>query len=174
MNDQSAPPAPDGLLTRSRRLDPSRSHVEFHVRHFYGLMTVKGRFARFHGELDASAQPAVTLVAEATSLDTGNRKRDTHLRSDDFFDADQHPEVRFESDSIEPVTGGYEVRGVLYAAGRQIPITAELTATATGDEYEIEASASVDHRQLGMTWSPLGILRSPSILIVRGRLTQGI
>lgn len=172
MNNQSAPPAPDTLFTGSWRLDPSRSHVEFHVRHFYGLMTVKGHFDVFHGDLDFSAQPALSLVAEAASLDTGNNKRDIHLRSGDFFDVDHHPEVRFESESVEPVTAGYEIRGVLHAAGMRVPVTAELNASATEDGYEIEASASVDHRELGMTWSPLGILRSPSTLIVRGRLTR--
>lgn len=41
---------------------------------------------------------------------------------------------------------------------------------SSGDELEVEASAHVDHRELGMTWSPLGILRAPSSLLVRGRL----
>jgi hypothetical protein len=44
--------------------------------------------------------------------------------------------------------------------------------TAVGEEFEIEATAMVDHRQLGMTWSPLGMLRAPSKLTVRGRLVR--
>ena len=59
-----------GGATGTWRLDPARSSVEFHVRHFYGLMTVKGRFDRYQGSLDLSARPAVELVIDADSLDT--------------------------------------------------------------------------------------------------------
>jgi YceI-like domain len=55
------------------RLDPARSSVEFHVRHFYGLVTVKGRFERFEGTLDLRSTPAVQLTIEADSLDTPTR-----------------------------------------------------------------------------------------------------
>lgn len=81
------------------RLDPTRSRVEFHVRHFYGLMTVKGRFDRFEGTLDLDAAPTIELTIDADSLDTKNRQRDKHLRSADFFDVTNHPQVRFASDS---------------------------------------------------------------------------
>jgi hypothetical protein len=50
-----------------------------HVRHFYGLMTVKGRFDRYHGSLDLSARPAVELTIDADSLNTKVKKRDEHL-----------------------------------------------------------------------------------------------
>jgi polyisoprenoid-binding protein YceI len=63
------------------RLDPTDSAVEFHVRHFYGLMTVKGHFDRYEGTLDLHARPAITLTIEADSLDTDQAKRDKHLRS---------------------------------------------------------------------------------------------
>src|SRR3954463_7732863 len=67
------------------RLDPARSSAEFHVRHFYGLMTVKGRFSEFEGTLNLGATPAVELTIQADSLDTKHSKRDQHLRSKDFF-----------------------------------------------------------------------------------------
>ena len=152
------------------RLDPSQSSVEFHVRHFYGLMTVKGRFDRYEGTLDLSARPAVALVVDADSLDTNQGQRDKHLRSKDFFDVAAHPQVRFEADSVEAQGETLKIRGLLYAAGNHVPVEADTTVTAAGDEYEVEASALADHRKLGMTWSPLGILRAPSKLIVRGRL----
>ena len=56
--------------TGAWRLDPGRSSVEFHVRHFYGLMTVKGRFGDYEGALDLDAVPAVELTIQAASLDT--------------------------------------------------------------------------------------------------------
>jgi polyisoprenoid-binding protein YceI len=51
-------------------LDPARSSVEFHVRHFYGLVTVKGSFKSYTGTLDLNAEPAVQLTIKAASLDT--------------------------------------------------------------------------------------------------------
>ena len=77
------------LATGSWQLDRAHSSVEFHVRHFYGLMTVKGRFERYAGTIDLSDNPAVTLTIEADSLDTKHKKRDEHLRSKDFFDVEQ-------------------------------------------------------------------------------------
>jgi polyisoprenoid-binding protein YceI len=86
------------LADGSWRLDPARSSVVFHVRHFYGLMTVKGEFADYDGTLDLGAAPAVELTIQAISLDTKLAKRDEHLRSKDFFDVARHPQVRFISD----------------------------------------------------------------------------
>jgi polyisoprenoid-binding protein YceI len=166
--------SPDALgVEQTRwRLDPARSSVEFHVRHFYGLMTVHGRFDRYQGSLDLSARPAVELVVDAESLDTKLKQRDKHLRADDFFDVVNHPQVRFEADAATLDGNTLKARGLLYAAGKQIPLDVDATVTPVGDEFEIEATAIADHRELGMTWSPLGILRAPSKLIVRGRLVR--
>ena len=58
----------NALAVGNWELDPSRSSVEFHVRHFYGLLTVKGHFDRYEGRLDLSGSPAVSLEIEAASL----------------------------------------------------------------------------------------------------------
>ena len=154
------------------RLDPARSSVEFHVRHFYGLMTVKGEFADYDGTLDLAATPAVELTLQAASLDTKQAKRDEHLRSGDFFDVGNHPQIRFGSDSVELDGDTLRVQGQLEAAGRSIPLEFDAPVREVDGELEIEAVTEADHRELGMTWSPLGILRAPSKLIVRGRLMR--
>jgi polyisoprenoid-binding protein YceI len=156
------------------RLDPARSSVEFHVRHFYGLMTVRGRFARYEGALKLAASPAIALTIDADSLDTKHKRRDQHLRSADFFDTANHPQVRFLSDSATLEGDTLQVAGRLYAAGKHIPLDvhATLRDVRADNELEIEATALADHRELGMTWSPLGIMRAPSKLIVRGRLVR--
>jgi polyisoprenoid-binding protein YceI len=160
------------VATGRWRLDRSRSSVEFRVPNLYGLQTVKGRFERYEGMLDVSSRPAVLLVVESDSLDTRNERRDEHLRSGDFFDVANHPRVRFEADAAELDGGALKVRGLLYAAGRHVPVEAAVTVSRVGDELEIEATAKVDQRELGMTWSPLGVIRAPSRLIVRGRLVR--
>jgi len=166
------PAAAAPSATGAWRLDAARSSVAFHVRHFYGLMTVKGEFADYEGTLDLSATPAVEPTIQAASLDTNLAKRDEHLRSEDFFDVERHPQVRFISDSAGLEGDTLRVRGQLHAAGRQIPLELDATVRAIDGELEIEAVTEADHRELGMMWSPLGILRAPSKLIVRGRLVR--
>ena len=166
----ASPAAP--IIDGAWRLDPARSTVAFHVRHFYGVMTVRGEFADYDGTLDLGATPAVVLTLQAASLDTKLAKRDAHLRSGDFFDVERHPQVRFISDTATLDGETLRVRGQLHAAGRQIPLELDATVREVDGELEIEAVTEADHRELGMTWSPLGILRAPSKLIVRGRLVR--
>jgi polyisoprenoid-binding protein YceI len=154
------------------RLDPTRSSVEFHVRNFYGLMTVKGRFARYDGTLDLGAHPSAQLTIDAASLDTRNPKRDKHLRSADFFDVERHPHVRFTADGATDHGEALVLRGEFEAAGEQIPLELVAAVQVVDDELEVEAVTYVDQRQLGMTWSPLGLVRSPAKLIVRARLVR--
>ena len=153
-------------------LDPTRSSVEFHVPHFYGLMTVKGHFDRYQGTLNLEERPALELTIDADSLETKHGKRDAHLRSDEFFDVANHPHVRFVADTVTLHEGTLSARGELHAAGRHVPLNVEATVRQVEGDFEVEATALVDHRELGMTWSPLGIMRAPSKLIVRGRLVN--
>src|ERR1035441_3593592 len=70
-------------------IDPGTSVLEFRVKHFWGAVTVRGRFGTVTGRLDVAASGIVsgTVEAEVASLDTGNATRDKHLRSAAFFDA---------------------------------------------------------------------------------------
>jgi polyisoprenoid-binding protein YceI len=173
-NTIPAASAARGLATGTWRLDPARSSVEFHVRHFYGLMTVNGRFDRYQGSLNLSARPAVELTIDANSLGTKVKKRDEHLRADDFFDVANHPQVRFLSNTATLEGDTLTVSGRLHAGGKDIPmeVNAELRDVGIDGELEIQATALADHRELGMVWSPMGILRAPSSLIVQGRLVR--
>jgi polyisoprenoid-binding protein YceI len=171
-DDTTTDPA-SSLETGTWILDPDRSSIEFSVPLLYGKVgTVKGGFDRFRGALDLGARPAVDLVIEADSIDTGNRRRDDHLRSADFFDADRQPEVRFESDSAVLDGETLHLSGLLRAAGESVPLDVTAIVRPVGEEFEIEASAEVDQRRLGMTYSPLGMLRPPARLTLLGRLVR--
>lgn len=154
------------------RIDPARSSVEFRVRNLYGLQTVKGRFERYDGTLDLDAQPSIELTIEAASLTTNNARRDRHLRSADFFDVENHPQVRFVSTRVMVKGDRLYVFGDLEVAGRSIRLELEGTVRPAGEELELDVSSFADHRELGMTWNRLGMMRTPSNLIVRGRLVQ--
>ena len=152
------------------RIDPTRSRVEFRTRTFWGLITVNGRFEHYDGTLDLRHEPAIELTIDAPSLDTNNTKRDKHLRSADFFDVENHPQVRFVSDSAKLDGERLTVSGRLYAAGKSIPLNLDASLRRAGDQLEVEARSSADHRTLGMNHSPLKMIRTPSELIIHGRL----
>jgi polyisoprenoid-binding protein YceI len=153
------------------QLDPQRSSIKFRARNFWGLMTVEGHFDDYEGRLDLTADPAIELTIEATSLQTGNRKRDEHLRSADFFDAENEPRVRFLSESILAGDDMLRVRGRLFARGRSIPLELEARIRNLGEEdVQIDATTTAVHRELGMTWSPLGMILPRSQLLVSGYL----
>jgi len=152
-------------------LDPTRSTVGFRVPNFWGMSTVVGHFTRFDGSYAPDGQ-AVDLTVEVASLDTGNEKRDAHLRSGEFFDAAAHPRVRFTArDVTDAGNGTLQVQGELEAAGRIVPLAFDATVRELDGELEAEATAQVDQRLFDMTWSPLGMVRSPSTLHVKARLT---
>jgi len=85
---------------------------------------------------------------------------------------ERHPQVRFVCDSAHLDGDTLRLRGQLHAAGREIPLGLDATVREIDGELEIEGVTEADHRDLAMTWSPLGILRAPSKLIVRGRLVR--
>jgi len=154
------------------RIDPTRSRVEFRTPTFWGLLTVKGHFERYEGTLDLQEDPQIELTIEAASLNTNNKMRDKHLRSADFFDVANHPQVRFVSDSAALDGERLTVSGRLYVAGTSTPVDVDARLRRVDDELEVDATAYADHLELGMSRGTLGMIRTPSELIVRGRLLR--
>ena len=163
------------LAGTRRRLDPSGSSAEFRVPNLWGLASVKGRFQRLDGwlEVDDDHQWRMELTLDAASLDTGNRRRDRHLRSAVFFDVERHPEVRFRSSGVNDHGGGrLHVEGELEAAGGRARLQVEVAVEHADGRLDLDAAATVDQRQLGMTFSPLGMVRTPTALSVHARLRR--
>jgi polyisoprenoid-binding protein YceI len=156
---------------RTWKVDPSRSTVDFSVPTAWGLATAKGRFHSFDGSYTNGPDgPEIELTIDAESLDTGNATRDRHLREDRFFQVEDYPQVRFSSTLIGPYDGRLAVTGQLKAAGHSVPLAFEVAERQDGEELELEATTMVDQRELGMTASPLGMIRTPATLHVRARL----
>ena len=110
------------------------------------------------------------MTIDAARLNTNNKMRDKHLRSDDFFDVANEPEVRFVSDRASLDGEKLSVSGRLYAAGKSIPLDVDAALRPVDGELEVGANTHADHLELGMSHGMLGMIRSPSELIVRGRL----
>jgi hypothetical protein len=108
---------------RQWTLDLARSTAEFRVRHFWSLITVSGHFDRFGGTYTVGPDSRqIELTIDADSLVTGNRRRDKHLRSADFFHVAAHPRTRFRSNSVvDAGDGTLRVSGELEAAGKMVP-----------------------------------------------------
>src|ERR687894_2795769 len=108
------------LPTGTWAVDPGHSNVEFSAKHL-GIATVRGAFNGFEGSLeigeDGSAKARGTV--EVASIDTNEDQRDTHLRSEDFFHHEVHPQLSFESTEIRAldedsflIHGDLTMRGV--------------------------------------------------------------
>ena len=114
-------PAATLIPTGTWTVDPAHSKVGFAVKHM-GIATVRGEFTSFEGTLEIGEDLSTARVygtVKAESVDTNEPQRDDHLRSPDFFDVAQFPELRFESTSIEAlddeefrITGKLTIHGV--------------------------------------------------------------
>jgi polyisoprenoid-binding protein YceI len=155
-------------------VDGDETSVEFAVKTFWGLTTVRGRFDRFDGSYEVGPDGTkIELTIDAYSLDTGNETRDEHLQSIDFFDAVARPEVRFTSTRVRDARDGtLHVEGDLEAAGEVVPLEFDATVKQADDVLEVEATTTVDQRQLGMSSGQLGMIRPPATLHVKARLSR--
>lgn len=152
-------------------LDAAESTAEFRARTYWGLVGVRGHFGRLDGAVEPDGR--LELVIDATSLDTGNRMRDRHLRSGDFFDVERHPQVRFSSAGVEETADGSpRVSGRLEAAGEAVQLELVPSVRPVGDDaLELDAETTIDQRQLGMTYRRFGI-RVPATVAVHAVLRR--
>lgn len=143
-------------------LDAANSSVRFHHKSIWGLVNVHGTFGlvRGSGEVAADGTGHGTLIIDAASLDTKNQKRDTHLRSKDFFVADDFPEITFDATQITPSADGtVQVDGELTVRG----ISHKLSFSAQHEAQSptavvLRGTVEVSRADFGMTWNQLGMI----------------
>jgi polyisoprenoid-binding protein YceI len=157
MTVSTATAVPTGTFS----VDPAHSRVEFAVKHL-GIATVRGHFGSFAGTLelsdDLSSGRAYGSV-EVASVDTQESQRDQHLRSPDFFDVENHPEIRFASTGIEPEDEGFKLVGDLTIRGITKPVQLDVRVEGTGvgpdgsERVAFSAEGVIDRNDYGMTWN---------------------
>jgi polyisoprenoid-binding protein YceI len=144
------------------KIDPAHSEVFFQVRHL--VTKVRGRFSDFEGTITyddaAPEQSSVNFSIKTSSIDTNVADRDTHLRSADFFSAEEHPTLTFRSKKITKKGGdNYDVVGDLTLRGTTKEITLPVTflGNATdpwgGKRVGFEAETTVNRKDYGLNWN---------------------
>ena len=140
------------------QLDVVHSTVGFAVKHML-FSTVRGKFndVQATAEIDEQTGSLRSVNAEISvaSVDTDNAKRDGHLRSDDFFNAERYPTITFESTSIEPEGNvNYRVDGILTIRDVSKPITLEgkLLGKMPG-RVAFEAAGQINRQDFNVTWN---------------------
>jgi polyisoprenoid-binding protein YceI len=144
------------------KIDPSHSVIEFAVKHMM-FATVKGRFARFDGEIVTGEDPTegeVNIVIDADSVDTRDEKRDEHLRSNDFFGTGEHPRLVFKSTRVEHIPGPtFRVHGDLTMKGVTRPVVLDATFNGSGVNpwgqtvAAYSATTEIDREDWGMNFN---------------------
>jgi polyisoprenoid-binding protein YceI len=159
------PETPPALLGRWA-VDPEASHARFVAGTLAGLVKTPGQFGSLAGTLVVDqAQASGALVIESSSIDTGNRMRDRHLRSRDFFDAKRHPQLRYEANSVSSQeTGMARIEGELIVAGTRTPLALDVVLHAPADGVvELACHTELDRVALGIRGAPGMVPRAVSL-----------
>lgn len=156
-----------GTLAGKWALDPGKSSIQLKTRSM-GLVPVNGVFREVSGSgvIAPDGSASGTLTVATASIDTRNTRRDTHLRSADFFDSDHHRDISFTADRIQASGQGVAVTGTLTVRGRTRPLSLGAAAVSGDGEIWLDAKFRVNRADFGITWNQLGMVALNSTVIV--------
>ena len=149
--------------TGTYAIDPTHSRIGFVARHAM-VTKVRGSFNEFEGsghfDAENPANSHLALIIQANSIDTRNEDRDGHLKSNDFFDMETYPEIKFASTAVEKVDDdNYRVTGDLTIKDVTKPVTVDFEYTGTAvDPYQnqrigFDGSTTVNRKDWGVNWN---------------------
>jgi polyisoprenoid-binding protein YceI len=149
-------------------LDADRSSFEFKNKTFWGLANVKGRFTEFGGGGNIETAGAVSgrLFIKAASVTTGIKRRDHHLRSADFFDADNHPDITVTIDGVDPADGDeLNVRAQMSIRGNTMALPLKARAEVLDDgAVRLTTTTSINREELGVSGNMVGMMPNTTTL----------
>ncbi len=145
------------------KIDPAHSEVQFKVKHLM-ITTVTGYFRNFDLSLETDGDDFATarnirFTADISSIDTNNDQRDTHLKSPDFFDAEQHSQLQFVGTQYEVNGDEARLQGDLTIRGTTRPITLNVEfGGMVVDPYGqtkagFTVSGKISRKEFGLTWN---------------------
>src|SRR5690606_15095470 len=161
-------------------LDPAHTEVTFKVRHLM-IANVTGNFKNFNSQAETNdddfSDAKVIFTIETASVATDNEQRDAHLKSDDFFNAEKYPEIKFESTGLKKKKDNeYELEGKLTI--RDVTKIVKLDVEAGGvvvDAYGqtkagFSVSGKINRKDIGLNWSAVteagGIVVSDEVKMI--------
>jgi polyisoprenoid-binding protein YceI len=153
-------PAPRAAAPAVWNIDPVHSGVSFQIRHF--VTKVRGKFKDFKGTIAADPEAwqngSVDVEIATSSISTDNDRRDTHLKSNDFFAADSFPTIAFKSTRIERTGDDAKIYGNLTIRGVTKPVVLDgrfsgIMKSTQGDRVGVEATATVNRLDYGVKWN---------------------
>lgn len=142
-------------------LDKTHAHVGFTVSHLV-ISKVKGSFGDFEAKAvlgDDGQLTSAEATVQISSIDTDNEKRDEHLRSADFFEADKFPVMTFSTTAVEYDGDAVSLKGDLTIRDVTKPVTLEAVVKGPikdpwgNSKLGLEASTTIDRQDFGLTWS---------------------
>ncbi len=143
-------------------LDPTHSEITFKVKHLM-ISTVTGQFKNFsvEGETesnDFNTAEKIEFTADVDSIDTNNEQRDAHLKSADFFKAEDHPQIKFSGKKYEANGNEGKLYGNLTIAGTTKPVTLSVDfGGIVVDPYGqtkagFTVTGKISRKEFGLTW----------------------
>ena len=165
----------NGSLAGNWALDPARSTATLRSKSMWGLVTVKGVFGSIEGggTVSPAGEVAGRIALATAALDTKNKKRDTHLRSGDFFLSEKYPAITFTLSKLVPAGEGVTVSGTLTVRETSRPISFPATVTLAGDgEVALDATVHVDRSEFGVSFNQLGMISMKNTVTIHAIFTK--
>ena len=155
------------------QIDSAHSRVQFSVRHMM-ISTVRGRFNTFSGTVefdeDNPTSSSVDVVIDVASIDTREQQRDDHLRSPDFFDAANFPDMTFKSKRIEQtgeksgrMIGDLTIKDITKEVTLDVEYAGQAKSPWGTTSAGFAASGSIDRKDFGLNWNQ--VLETGGILV---------
>lgn len=139
-------------------LDPTHSEVAFKVKHMM-ISTVTGYFDEFQSQITADGDDfknaKVTFTAKVDSINTKNSDRDTHLKSDDFFNAETYPELTFTSKSFDgsQLTGDLTIRDITKEVVLDVDVNGVAVDPYGQTKAGFEIKGEISRKEFNLSWN---------------------
>lgn len=165
----------DGSLAGHWTLDSGRSTATLRSKSMWGLAPVKGTFRKLEGSgtISPAGEATGSVALAADSLDTKVKKRDSHLRSADFFHSEKYSHITFTVEKVVPAGEGVTVSGALTVRDRSRQITFPATVEMVGDGgIALDATVQVDRSEFGLTWNQMGMASMKNTIAIHAVFTR--